>query len=86
MCTIRDLPCFLRMEVEGKEILLVYHEGESATPCFNDEAIRIGFEVKAGQSIRARGEYRKEEDIVIISTCPSNDYYIEIEADSDRGH
>lgn len=75
---VRDLPCLLRVDVEGREVLVVYHEGESSDPCPNTAATKVGFEVQEGQRIAARGRYRQEGSTVIISTCPSEDYFIEL--------
>ncbi len=70
-CTL-DLPCFLRLLVNGQEMAVIYHFGEYPR-CLNREAVDFGLETMVGDEVEAFG---KVTAINEISTCDSRDYYI----------
>ena len=70
-CTL-DLPCFLRLLVNGQEMAVIYHFGEYPR-CLNQEAVDFGLETMVGDEVEVFG---KVTAINEISTCDSRDYYI----------
>ncbi len=70
-CTL-DLPCFLRLLVNGQEIVVIYHFGEYPR-CLNQEAVDFGLEAMVGDEVEVFGKVTADDE---ISTCDSRDYYI----------
>ena len=73
-CTV-DLTCYLRLRLDRSEVRVVYGRGDGAK-CTNEKAARQGFEVKKGQRVKAYGQYAKLGKLHIVSTCPSEGFYI----------
>ncbi len=74
-CTL-DLPCFLRLLVNGQEIVVIYHFGENPR-CLNQEAVDFGLEAMVGDEVEVFGKVTASDE---ISTCDSRDYYIRKES------
>ena len=70
-CTL-DLPCFLRLQANGQEIVVIYHFGEYPR-CLNEEAVDFGLETTVGDEVEVFGKVTASDE---ISTCDSRDYYI----------
>lgn len=70
-----DAICRLILDVGGRQVTVIYHGGE-AVRCLNHEAIRQGFAIEPGNRVEAYGAY--EESGPIISTCPSESYYLRL--------
>src|SRR6185369_1823848 len=82
-CTV-DLSCYLRLKFQDYDVKVVYVTGEGAR-CINEEASNRGLAVKKDQRIEAHGQYHREGKLHIISTCPSNSFYIKVLASSGQG-
>ncbi len=70
-CTL-DLPCFLRLLANSREIVVIYHFGENPR-CLNQEAVDFGLEAMVGDEVEVFGKVTADDE---ISTCDSRDYYI----------
>lgn len=70
-----NVACFLRVETDGHEAVVLYHYGEWP-PCSNEPAIRAGLLVGEGDTIEAFGIVGEEGGY--LSTCESAEYYIRI--------
>ncbi|MGB6337065.1 MAG: hypothetical protein WBG49_15185 [Thermoanaerobaculia bacterium] len=74
---VRDLQCFLRLKVEAEEAWVIYNEGEGP-PCFNTTVAKLAFDIEVGQTVEARGSYRRDGKRHVLSTCPSTDYSLRV--------
>lgn len=79
-CTV-DLSCYLRLKFQDQDVKVVYVTGEGSR-CNNEQAANHGLAVKKDQRVEAHGEYHREGSLHIISTCPSNSFYIKVLAPS----
>lgn len=70
-CTL-DLPCFLRLLANSRDIVVIYHFGENP-PCLNQEAVGFGLEAKVGAEVEVLGKVTASGE---RSACDSRDYYI----------
>lgn len=75
-CTV-DLSCYLEMKFQNETVHVVYVTAEGQ-PCVNEQGSRQGINIKKGQRVEAYGQYHKEGQLHIISTCPSGTFYIKI--------
>jgi hypothetical protein len=75
-CTV-DLDCYLKMRFQDQDVHVVYVTNEGQR-CINEQAAKQGFAIKKGQRVEAHGQYRKEGDLHLLSTCPSNAFYIKL--------
>ena len=82
-CTV-DLSCYLRFKFQDQDVNVVYVTSEG-TRCINEEASNRGMAVKKDQVVEAHGEYHREGKLHIISTCPSNSFYIKVLPPSREG-
>ena len=67
-----DLPCFLRIIANSREIVVIYHFGEYPR-CLNQAAVDFGEEAVVGDEVEVFGKVMAGNE---ISTCDSTDYYI----------
>ncbi len=67
-----DLPCFLRIIANSREIVVIYHFGENPR-CLNEEAVDFGLETMVSDEVEVFGKVMAGNE---ISTCDSRDYYI----------
>lgn len=79
-CTV-DLSCYLKLKFQDQDVKVLYVTSEG-TRCINGQASERGLAVKKDQRIEAHGEYHKEGKLHMISTCPSNSFYIKVLAPS----
>jgi hypothetical protein len=82
-CSV-DLTCYLKVKVHDKEVHIVYVP-DDGQQCVNEQASRQGFATKKGDLIKAHGQYRKQDQVHIVSTCSSKAFYIKILPSSGRG-
>lgn len=75
-CTV-DLSCYLELRFQGEAVNVVYVNTEGKA-CPNEKASHQGLAVKRGQRVEAHGQYQKEGNVHLISTCPSNNFYIKV--------
>ena len=68
-----DASCSLFVRVNGQEVKVVYQWGGEMPPCTN-RASEQGLEIKEGDEVEIFGRVVDERK---ISTCDSQDYYIQ---------
>lgn len=73
-CTV-DGACYLRLQVENREVRVIYNEGDVPERCVNNQADHAQ-RIKKGDSIKAFGAYNKRGSLDVISTCGSTDFFI----------
>lgn len=64
----RDLPCALRLRVQGRDVRLLYHLGEGAARC-PDDLVRQGLAISPGTPVRAQGRYRLAGTVHLLDLC-----------------
>lgn len=64
----RDLPCALRLRVQGQDVRLLYHAGEGAARC-PDDLVRRGLAIGPGTPVRAQGHYRLAGAVHFLDLC-----------------
>lgn len=73
-CVVDGL-CFLVLAVGDLRLQVIYVEAE-ADPCPNRAAADAGFAAEPGDRLEVHGAYRDAEGGGIVSTCPSESFYI----------
>lgn len=71
-----DSKCFLKLRVGTKEVYVIYNTSDNAF-CVNEGAAGTGKTIRAGQSVKVYGFYRKDGELDTILTCPTAKYYIQ---------
>ncbi len=74
-CSIAEGQCYFSMVVESVTIYIHYLFDPDRGECLNSTASEQALAVRSGDRVRVFGEYFGYGN---ISTCGSNDYYIEI--------
>ncbi len=69
---VLDVGYWLYLQTDAGQIRVVYDYGEFP-PCLNEEAYRVGKELKEGDEIEVFGLVTKKG---VISVCDSPDYYL----------
>jgi hypothetical protein len=64
------------MKHETEEVRVVYVPAEGQS-CLNRKAVDSGFRVEKGQKVKVYGAYRKIGKLHMVSTCPSESFYIQ---------
>lgn len=73
----RDLPCALRLRVQGREVQLLYHLGEGETAC-PEALVRQGLAVQPGTPVQARGRHRLAGALHLVDLCSAPDAYLRV--------
>lgn len=73
----RDLPCALRLRVQGREVQLLYHLGEGAAAC-PETLVRQGLAVAPGARVQARGRHRLAGAQHLVDLCSAPDSYLRV--------
>jgi len=66
-CT-HDLACFLRLDLDGADLRIDYHRGESP-PCLDRNVARQGVKIAPGTRVRAAGRYRRAGALHVLDVC-----------------
>ena len=70
----RNGECYLRLELDSKEIIIIYDYGKER-PCLNEEAAARGKEIAEGDQVEVLGKITGDNE---VSTCEFESYTIEI--------
>lgn len=75
--------CFLKLRVGTKTVYIVYSANDNKhnihrSFCVNENAAATGKTVRAGQSVKVRGFYRKDGETDTVLTCPSKEYSLQV--------
>jgi hypothetical protein len=68
--------CFLKLRVVTKEVYVIYNANDSSF-CANEGAAGAGKNIRAGQTVKVYGFYRKDGNSDTILTCPTANYFIQ---------
>ena len=82
---VRDIWCYLRVDVPDGEVRVIYDNGEGEGKeggCYNQENGDIGMIIKPGTKIKALGSYNRKKSLHLINVCTSSDYYLTHNPDS----
>ncbi len=67
--------CYLRLELRGREVRVVYGQG-NARRCLNRDAAKQGEAVEPGQVVTVRGVAQELPGRLFVSTCGSKEFFI----------